>query len=192
MFKFLIASFGVLFSAQLVFAAGKENPNKTAFQVHENEWLAGYYREGRYERTPDQTLGGVGIDGLFLGYHHHDVLYLVEAGRFVVSSGDSILGTLREHTELNFWYFLNPTWQNGIKPYAGVGGGFYQENVQTNFLTQTQIDHGQLLPLVGVAMGVREEFFNCVNVGVEMRLMLAQNWDPQYQGSLLLRLGVAF
>lgn len=159
------------------------------------DWAADIYfynPEIRYERDPNQDWVTRQPVGFAIGGRYHDTKVFLEYSSFSSSSGNDTLSIARQQQDYVLWLQqkLLTIWSFGL--YVSAGAGLYHETVTTTLYGTGENDDSGLQLMGGVGAGAEVLIANHFIIGAEGRLLAGKNFDPNPQGSMLVRLGVEF
>lgn len=158
--------------------------------------------ELRFERNAEQEIAPKTPLNFALSVSRMRYSFLLEYSRLSENSGNQSSSIQRTHEEALLWFryhYLNLKNRDGSVTthlYGGVGAGAYQETVDTTLLGDTRQDMGKQKFLSSLSLGA--EISYALNqawaavMNAEGRALVASELDPNPQGSLLLRLGLAY
>ncbi|MNJ99882.1 hypothetical protein D3C87_176630 [compost metagenome] len=163
-----------------------------------------YNPEVRYENGNSQAWEARTPINLAVALKKGRWSFLFEKSNFDESSGSGNYEIKRTHHEMVMWVQRDLLASNISEEvsgalYAGAGVGGYQEQVETTFMGETTTDKSQVYPLIGVSGGAESVIYFgrkasswAFIVGLEGRVFVGQELDPNPQFSALARLGIQF
>lgn len=148
--------------------------------------------EVRYERSADQQMVFRQPLNLAVGFRKDKFTYLFEVSQFQETSGNSTLSIDRSHREYVGWlnYSVLPIGQWNV--FAAFGVGAYQENIRTSLYGSSVTDTGEMQLVGGAGAGLKVLIARHLLLSFEGRFIGAQNFDPNPQGALVIRIGAEF
>lgn len=149
--------------------------------------------ELRYERNGSQQIVDRQPRNLAIGAGRGASDFLFEYATFSENTGNATLSIERTHQEYSFWWKENIINMEIMDCFVSGGVGGYEEKVTTRFAgVGSATDTSGLQGLVGASVGLQSLLFRYVLLSLEGRFLAGRNFDPNPQGSILLRLGVEF
>jgi hypothetical protein len=149
--------------------------------------------ELRYERDSTQQTTDRRPVNLALGIRKGASTILFEYSSFTEETGNATLFIARKHQEYSFW------WKESLMNFelldffisGGLGG--YQEKVTTTLAgSGSATDTNGFLAMGGAGAGIQTLIFRNIILSLEGRFIAGQNFDPNPQADLLVRVGVEF
>ncbi len=127
---------------------------------------------GNGKVSREAWLGGLGINYEYLGLSADLKYYSFE-------SNTSYLIVKTDHYEGLFWARYSPfkllTWF----PFAELGVGLQQSVVETQFIGQINKSYGVLYGVFGGGLGIWNQVFRGVSVGIHLRMLWRPKVSPQ-------------
>ncbi len=148
--------------------------------------------ELRYEREANQQMIFRHPLNVGFGAQLDNTTYIIEVSHFTETSGNQTLSIDRTHYETAFWINYNLYQFGSFNFFAGAGAGIFRETVKTNLNGNSSVDVGEVQPLVGTSVGLKALLWKHLILSAEGRFLVGQNFDPNPQLGMLLRVGVEF
>jgi hypothetical protein len=156
--------------------------------------------EMRFDRDDKQEISNRYPFHLAVGFKKKSIAAVVEYSQFSEDSGNSSSSVTRTHREGVFWgrwHFKDFVGtEKDLSFYAAAGIGMFQDEVKTTLMGDSVTDTGEYKPLGALALG--SEFTTLFKkhwglvINGEMRALMASDFDPNINWSLLLGAGLQF
>ncbi len=163
-----------------------------------------YNSEFRYDRGESQEWELRHPMSLALGARYETYSLVLDYSRWSVTSGNASLNTDLVTEESVLWLqkdFWAVDWVPEAESafYLGAGAGAMQREIRTTLLGSSTSDKSKLYGILGVSAGLQSRWFVIQSMprlgfalGLEARVHFSQEYDPNPQPSMLVRLGVLF
>lgn len=156
--------------------------------------------EVRYERGNSQDFVDRKPLNLGVAYQLRKVSVLLEYTSFKDDTGNATSSIERRHQDLALWgrydFVTTSLLGSPLRFYSGIGAGAYQEEVKTTLMGMSRSDESPARFFSGLSVGALSAMslssqFDFL-IGVEGRILISSDFDPNPLWSFLVRLGFSY